>query len=215
MPEPELEPESHRYTLDGVVIPGCTAVLAAMGCTPGFNFMAPEELEYYRSRGTAVHSCVEMSVKGILDRRSAGAKAVKGYMIGWERAQNDLGIRVLELKGEPFVEVPLSHPVYNYGVKPDVVAYVEAYKDSGVIEVKATSAHDPATGIQLGAQLIAVRHLLPNIGKLRLGLRLLPKEPYYDPKPYLERSDEATWISLLNSYNWLVRHKRLKQNGGR
>ncbi len=214
LPELELD-ENHRYTLDGVQIPGCTQVLAAMGATPGFNFLAPDELEFYRSRGHAVHSCVEMSVKGSLDRRSAGAKAVRGYMIGWERAQNDLGITVLRLYGEPFVEIPLCHPVYRYGVKPDVVAYVEAYKDSGVIEVKATSVHDPATGIQLGSQLIAVRNVMPEIGKLRLGLRLLPEEPYYDPKPYTERSDEATWISLLNSFNWLTKHRRLKQNGGR
>jgi hypothetical protein len=215
MPELELEPESHRYTLDGVQIPGCTAVLAAMGCTPGFNFLTPGELEYYRSRGTAVHSCVEMSVKGHLDHRSKGYRDVRGYMIGWERAQNDLGITVLKLNGEPFVEIPLCHPTYRYGVKPDVVAYVEAFKDSGPIEVKATSAHAPATGIQLGSQLIAIRHVLPDIGKLRVGLRLIPKEPYYDMKIYDERSDEATWISLLNSYNWLVRHKLLRTNGGR
>lgn len=215
MPELELEPESHKYSLDGIQIPGCTQVLAAMGCTPGFNFLAPDELEYYRSRGTAVHSCVEMTVKGTLDRRSAGAKAVKGYMIGWERAQNDLGIIVLRLNGELFVEIPLSHPVYRYGVKPDVVAFVERFNDSGPIEIKATSAHAAATGIQLGSQLIAVRYVLPDIGKLRMGLRLLPEEPYYDMKIYDERSDEAVWLSLLNSYNWLSKHKLLRQNGGR
>ncbi len=210
MPEVELEPESHRYTLDGVVIPGCTSVLAAMGATPGFNFLSPSDLEFYRSRGHAVHSAVEYSVKGTLDRRTL-VEEVRPYLIGWERAVNDLGIEVLTFREGPFVEVPLCHPIYRYGVKPDVVAQVRLFNDSGPIEVKATSAHAPATGIQLGSQLIAVRHVMPDIGKLRIGLRLLPKEPFYDYRVYDDRADEAVWLSLLNSFNWLTKHKLLKE----
>jgi hypothetical protein len=210
MPELELDIDSHRYTLDGVTIPGCTSVLAAMGATPGFNFLSPSDLEFYRSRGHAVHSAVEYSVKGTLDRRTL-VEEVRPYLKGWERAVNDLGIEPLIFRGEPFVEIPLCHPLYRYGVKPDVVAFVRMFKDSGPIEVKATSAHAPATGIQLGSQLIAVRHVLPEIGKLRLGLRLLPVEPFYDYRIYNDPADEAIWLSLLNSFNWLTKHKLLKE----
>jgi hypothetical protein len=210
MPELELDIDSHRYTLDGVTIPGCTSVLAAMGATPGFNFLSPSDLEFYRSRGHAVHSAVEYSVKGTLDRRTL-VEEVRPYLTGWERAVNDLGIEPLIFRGEPFVEIPLCHPLYRYGVKPDVVAFVRMFKDSGPIEVKATSAHAPATGIQLGSQLIAVRHVLPEIGKLRLGLRLLPVEPFYDYRIYNDPADEAIWLSLLNSFNWLTKHKLLKE----
>jgi hypothetical protein len=210
MAELELDIDSHRYTLDGVTIPGCTSVLAAMGATPGFNFLSPSDLEFYRSRGHAVHSAVEYSVKGTLDRRTL-VEEVRPYLTGWERAVNDLGIEPLIFRGEPFVEIPLCHPLYRYGVKPDVVAFVRMFKDSGPIEVKATSAHAPATGIQLGSQLIAVRHVLPEIGKLRLGLRLLPVEPFYDYRIYNDPADEAIWLSLLNSFNWLTKHKLLKE----
>jgi hypothetical protein len=210
MSELELDIDSHRYTLDGVTIPGCTSVLAAMGATPGFNFLSPSDLEFYRSRGHAVHSAVEYSVKGTLDRRTL-VEEVRPYLTGWERAVNDLGIEPLIFRGEPFVEIPLCHPLYRYGVKPDVVAFVRMFKDSGPIEVKATSAHAPATGIQLGSQLIAVRHVLPEIGKLRLGLRLLPVEPFYDYRIYNDPADEAIWLSLLNSFNWLTKHKLLKE----
>lgn len=211
MPELELDIDSHRYTLDGVTIPGCTSVLAAMGATPGFNFLSPSDLEFYRSRGHAVHSAVEYSVKGTLDRRTL-VEEVRPYLKGWERAVNDLGIEPLKFRGEPFVEVPLCHPLYRYGVKPDVVAFVGMFGDSGPIEVKATSAHAPATGIQLGSQLIAVRNVMPDIGKLRLGLRLLPVEPFYDYRIYNDPADEAIWLSLLNSFNWLTKHKLLKEN---
>jgi hypothetical protein len=157
-----------------------------------------------------VHSAVEYSVKGTLDRRTL-VEEVRPYLTGWERAVNDLGIEPLIFRGEPFVEIPLCHPLYRYGVKPDVVAFVRMFKDSGPIEVKATSAHAPATGIQLGSQLIAVRHVLPEIGKLRLGLRLLPVEPFYDYRIYNDPADEAIWLSLLNSFNWLTKHKLLKE----
>ena len=213
MPEPELEFDDlfHVYRLDGVRIPSCTQILAALGTTPGFSWMSDDDLEFYRSRGHAVHAAVEYSVKGVLDRRTV-VDEVKPYFIGWERAVNDLGIEVLTLDGQPFVEIPLCHPTFRYGVKPDVVAYVRAFKKKGPIEVKATSVHCPATGIQLGSQHVAIRRVMPDIDDLRVGLRLLPKEPYYDVHVYTERSDEATWISMLNTYNWLSRHKLLREN---
>lgn len=208
MAEPEFDEDSHSYALNGVRIPSCTQVLTAMGCTPGFNWLTPEQLDFYRSRGHAVHSAVEYAVKGTLDRRTV-ADEVKPYLIGWERAVNDLKIEVLEFAGEPFVEKPLAHPIFQYGVKPDVIGKIG--RQSGPIEIKATSAHAPATGIQLAAQLMAVRILMPEIGDMRVGLRLLPEEPYYDFKYYVERSDESTWISLINSFNWLKANKLLKE----
>ena len=208
MPELELDLDSHRYTLDGVAIPGCTSVLAAMGATPGFNFLSPDELEFYRSRGHAVHSAVEYSVKGTLDRRSL-VDEVKRYLEGWQRAVEDHKIEILEIDGEPFVERPLSHPIFRYGVKPDVVARIG--KHSGPIEIKATSAHAPATGLQLAAQLIAIRNVMPKIGTMRIGLRLLPKAPYYDLKYYDDRSDEAVWLGMLNTYVWLKNNKLLRE----
>ena len=205
----ELEPESHVYRLDGVQIPGCTAVLAAMGCTPGFFWLTPDELAYYRSRGHGVHKAIELAVKGTLDKRTISGE-VNPYLVGWDLFCEERDVEVLELDGEPFVEKSLHHPVFRYGVTPDVVARVG--NETGVIELKATSVHGDAEGLQTAAQLLAVRSVMPKIGSMRIGLRLLPEDPYYDPKPYTERSDESTFVSLLNSYNWLARHKLLREN---
>lgn len=212
MPElPELElDENHIYRLDGVQLPGCTAVLSAMGATPGFNFLTPDDLEFYRSRGHAVHRAVELAVKGTLDKRTIVAE-VNPYLIGWDRFCEDHKVEVVEVDGEPFVERQLYHSAYRYGVTPDVVAAVDGH--DAVVEIKATSAHAPATGLQLSAQLLAVRQAvkLPK-DVARIGLRLMPKEPYYDMKHYTERSDEAVWLSMLNTFNWLQRNKLLKEN---
>lgn len=226
MPElPELElDENHVYRLDGVVIPGCTQVLKAMGCTPGFNFMSEDQLEFYRSRGHAVHKAVELSIRGELDKRTLDQREVKPYLVGWERFCNDHRVDVVEIKRGSalsdlvgrdgfFTEIPLHHKSFRYGVTPDVIGCIDG--QYGVIEIKATSAHAPATGLQLAAQLFAVRGLMADFGTQRIGLRLLKDEPYYDMRHYTEKSDEAVWLSLLNSYNWLTKHKLLRQNGGR
>ena len=209
MPELELEPESHRYTLDGVTIPGCTQVLAAMGATPGFNFLSPEDLEFYRSRGHAVHKAVELAVCGTLDKRTIAAE-INPYLIGWDQFCDDHKVEVVD-DGEPFIERQLYHPAFRYGVTPDVLAIVDGRMS--VVEIKATSAHAPATGLQLSAQLLAIRQTV-DVPKTttRIGLRLLQQEPYYDLKHYTERSDEAVWLSLLNGYNWLKANKLLREN---
>lgn len=208
MVEPEFDEDAHHYSLRGVRIPSCTQILTAMGCTPGFQWMTPEQLEFYRSRGHAVHSAVEYAVKGTLDRRTV-VDEVKPYLIGWEKAQKDLRIEVLSFQGSPFVERPMAHPIFQYGVKPDVVGRIG--NQSGPIEIKATSVHGPAVGLQLAAQLMAIRIAMPEIGDMRLGLRLLPEEPYYDFRYYVERSDESTFLSFVNSFNWLKRHKLLQE----
>lgn len=214
MPELELEPESHRYTLDGVTIPGCTQILAAMGATPGFLWLSPADLEFYRSRGHAIHRGVELAIKGELDKRTISDE-INPYLIGWDRFCEDHRVDVWETHwrgqgDEPFVEIPIYHPVYRYGVTPDVVAKVDG--QNCVIELKATSSHAPATGLQLASQALAVNEVIPGYRNAqRIGLRLLPKEPYYDMKIYTERSDEAVFLSMLNTFNFLSKHKLLKE----
>lgn len=206
--------DNHVYRLNGAVISGCTEVLKGLGCYAGLRFLSEADREWHGNRGRAIAMMVELSVRGVLDKRTLDS-TVRPYLIGWERAQNDLGICVLKLDGEPFVEKPLCHPTYRYGVKPDLVAHVAAFKDSGPVEIKATANHSAVTAIQTAAQLIAVRYAMPEIGKLRGGLRLMPKEPYYDFRIYNDPMDEVTWISMLNTYRWMDKYKLLRTNGGR
>lgn len=206
--------DNHVYRLKGKVIPGCTGVLKAFGFYDYLQFLSEDEREWHRNRGHAIAKAVELSLRGTLDKRTLD-KTVRPYMVGWERAQRELGITVLELNGEPFVEVPLCHAKEEYGVTPDLVAHVQALRDSGPIEIKATANNSAATPIQTACQLRAVRTVMPEIGKLRASLRLLPEAPYYDLKVFQDPMDEVYWVSLLNTYRLLTKHKLLKQNGGR
>lgn len=205
----EFDVDSHVYRLNGRVIPSTTQVLSAMGASPGFAFLSDDELEFYRSRGKAVHRMVELSVSGTLDHRTISHE-VKPYLPGWEAFQHDYNPEVLTLNGELFAERHLCHPLFGYGTTPDLALKIG--KETGVLEIKATSAHTPATGLQTAAQLIAVRYVMPKIGDMRIGLRLLPKPPYYDLRYYTDKTDEAVWLSLLNGFAWLKTHKLLKEN---
>ena len=208
MSELELEPESHTYTLRGTEIPGCTDVLTAMGAAPSFWFLTDAELEFYSSRGKAVHKMVELSIKGALDKRTM-VKDIKPYLIGWERFVNDYNVEVVNAgttadgngdhRQGPFTEISLHHEAYRYGVTPDVVA-----------KVKATSAFSAATELQTAAQLLAVEQALRvKLKGDRWAVRLMPQEPYYEPKHYTERGDASTWIGMLSAYNWLVRRAKM------
>jgi hypothetical protein len=203
----EFDEAEHAYFLEGVRVPALTHVLQKMSCVPGFWFLTPDDLAFYQSRGKAVHRTVELVLKGNLDRRTL-SREIRPYLTGIDKFLSDYSVEVLDYRGEPFVEQRLIHTAYRYGCTPDIVARIG--KDSGVIEVKATSQHSPATSLQTAAQLIAVRQVVPSIGRMRMGLRLLQEAPWYDLRHYNERSDESVWLSMLNAYNFLWQHKLLK-----
>lgn len=204
--------ENHVYRLDGQIIPGCTSVLKAFGFYRFLEFLPEDEREWHGDRGRAIAKAVELSLRGTLDRRTLD-KTVRRYMPGWEKAAKELGITVLMLDGEPFVERKLHHPIHRYGVTPDMVVRIQALRDSGPVEIKATANNSIATPIQTACQLLAVRTVMPEIGKLRASLRLLPEAPYYDLKVYQDPMDEVHWISLLNTYRLLTKHKLLRRDG--
>lgn len=210
MPEFELElDDNHIYRLNGTSIPGCTQILAAIGATPGFNFLTPTELEFYRSRGHAVHKAIELHIKGTLDKRTI-VDEVNPYLIGWDRFAEEHEFMPFVWNGELVIERPIHHDLFTYGVTPDVLGEVDGV--SAVIEVKATSAHAPATGLQLAAQLdAAVRTYGYPASSHRIGLRLMPEAPYYDMRYYTERSDRSTWMSMVSTYHWLKSHKLLRE----
>lgn len=112
----------------------------------------------------------------------------------------------------PFTEIPLHHETFRYGVTPDVVARVKG--KIAPIEIKATSSHSPATSIQTACQQMAVEHVLGEKmeGLPRWAVRLLPDEPFFEPKMYTERGDRSTWIGMLSTFNWRQRHNLIRSD---
>lgn len=202
--EIELDDIDHRYTLGGVTVPGCTSVLAAMGAIKGFGFLSQEDREFYQSRGHAGHRAVELLIRGELDRRTV-VDEIRGYLKSWEIGAEEYRVEPIIVDGQPFVEQVLSHPSFRYGVRPDIAAYVNGVPS--MVELKLTSAHTPATGLQLASQLLAARLRIPEL-KGRYAFRLRPNQKP-DVKKYTDMTDEGVFLSLLNGFNWRSKHKLL------
>lgn len=207
LPQIELDDLDHVYRLNGIEVPGCTSVLAAMGATPSFNFLSVNDRAFYQSRGHSGHKAVELVVKGELDRRTV-AKDMRGYLRSWEIGCEEYGVEPICDDQGPFVERVLAHPIFRYGVKPDLAAKV--LRVPSVVEIKLTSNHTPATAIQTASQMLAAKLQIPDL-RDRYAFRLDANGGKPDVKKYTDPTDEGVWLSLLNSYNWLTKHKLLKK----
>lgn len=207
MPELELEfePDSHAYIWQGVKIPSCSEILSQVN--KGFGFLSEDDLKFYQDRGHAVHRAIELTIRGEIDKRTKGAKDAAPYVESWNRFVSDYSFEPYSDGAGPVCERRMVHPSYRYGVTPDIVGFVKG--KLSVVEIKATSAHSPLTGLQTSAQILAARiHLPKPCPKLetRYAVRLVPgKAP--DVRQYKNPSDEGVFISLLNVLSWKIANK--------
>lgn len=69
MPSLVFQDEGHIYRLDGIEIPSVTTVIKEAGLSD-FSKVNPELLERACKFGTAIHTAIQLSVKGTLDHDS-------------------------------------------------------------------------------------------------------------------------------------------------
>lgn len=107
MPTFEFKEAEHIYLLDGVIIPGTTKVLAYHGI---INYEWLDE--WYREKGNALHLATELWDREILDEETVDSQ-IQGRFDAWKKFRQDTGFEILG------IEIPMYHPIYHYGVKPD------------------------------------------------------------------------------------------------
>lgn len=210
-----LEPDSHIYTWRGSTVPACTQTLEL--ARPPLDDIPRQVLKKATARGKDVHRSVELHAKDDLDRRALTAEVrCRFEQWLWFLKEYRVEIPRLDLKkiADPYlraafddskllVEVPLVHPIYQFGVTPDIgFCYVQ--DEPSLVEVKATSAHNKATALQTAAQERTVNYLLSGIIppiKHRYGVRLTGVgRP--DVRRYDDQTDWSTYLSFLNVHNW-------------
>lgn len=210
----ELEPDEHRYMLSGSEVPATTRVLElARNSLAGIPYRT---LEKARQRGNAVHKAVEMLMKDDLDKRTVN-REVKFRLDRWLRFVDMYKVEPVELPvknyfhnffGGQLLEVPMVHPVFKFGVTPDVgICMVEG--DLALVEVKAVSTHNDATALQTASQQGTINYFMEPHGfkvEARWGVRLSADERP-DVRLYKDKTDWATFLSFLNVYRWRMVHK--------
>lgn len=109
-----FDPERHSYTLDGVAIPGITAVLRGAGLIDETWFSAAS-----RDRGTAVHLATQFADEGDLDEGSVDP-ALLGYIAAWNAFKAEAGFTATYPP-----EILVGSPTLRYATQIDRVGTLD------------------------------------------------------------------------------------------
>lgn len=198
MSQLHFDAESHRYTVDGVVLPSVTQILKPLY---SFHGVPAEVLEAKAALGTAVHRACELLDNDDLDQESeegkAGLEPIAGYLAGYVKFKAELRPVVLEN------ETQLHHPVHHYAGTIDRRYTIN--RDLWDIDLKSTVAMSPVVGLQTAAYSELLRARGDRRKARRGALQLFP-DGKYKLWEFLEPSDLAVFLSLLNVYRFKERH---------
>lgn len=203
-----LEPDSHRYEFRGSEVPACTRALEL--ARPSLAGVPRDTLEIARVRGQSCHKAVELHAKDDLDRRYL-KRAIRERFHSWEIFLEEWKVEPLpvpekfwipQMTHPILVEVPLVHPVFMYGVTPDLgLCLVNGAVST--VEAKATSSHNDATALQTASQVAAIDYFFSKFAKVerRFAVRMVPNERP-DVLCYKDPSDWGMFTSFLNVNRW-------------
>jgi hypothetical protein len=127
----EFDEEAHRYTVDGREVPGVTSILKAVGLSKDFSGVET----FYRDRGIAVHACIELFLKGVLDEKSIDPVLVP-YWEGFKRYWDKHSEKPV------LIEVPQYSEEYDFAGTADLVTA------TGILDWKVSKSHDPVAELQ-------------------------------------------------------------------
>lgn len=191
---------THVYTLGEQVLPSVTQVLAPFY---DFSMVSPAVLEHARSRGVAVHRCVQLDIKDDLVEESV-APELAGYLAAWRAFRSECRISAADF-GEP--ERPLFHPIYRFAGTPDVPLFFSGRW--AVLDIKTPDALDPAWALQtaaykelLNANTPKGEHQIEDRYSLRLR-----ENGTYRLDQFKDRADWTVFLSALTLHNWKGKHQ--------
>lgn len=146
-----FDPVKHQYRVNGLRVPGVTAVLSAVGLID-FGGISNGVLDDARARGLAAHAAVQFDCEGQLDESSIGADLL-GYVDAARQWR-------LDVRFEPVgLEYRVYHPTYKYAGTADVVGWMGGAPV--VADWKTGRPSDVAADLQLAAYAAALRQSPP------------------------------------------------------
>lgn len=189
-----LRDDSHKYTIDGVRVPGVTEVIAAagyMGNTAYYNDDA-------RDKGTDVHRICELHDKGTLVPEQIalchpGKPEYYGYLEAWKKFRAETGFVPTE------IELIVGHPTLLYAGTLDRTG--EYCGCETVADIKSGSPvwwH----AVQTAGYGGLVSTLVPRIG---VYLKDTGRYVVYEHDDYM---DWDKWLTALNLWKIKEPHGR-------
>lgn len=188
--------ERHEYKADGAIIPSCTQVLAAEGFIDT-TFMN----EWGRGRGSMVHLAMRYLLEDRLDESTLDSR-IMPYIDGGKQFIADMHFK------PQIVEKPMAHPTYLYGFTSDTVGTVKQFGDDLVLIDWKTGAPQPATIIQMAANLEGLR--ANGIEVKHVYIIYLLEDGTYKPELVkVTRREIGIFTSALACMNW--KHNHIKR----
>lgn len=195
----ERDDATHRYTLNGVVLPSVTQVLAIFESYAGIpaNILAEAA-----ARGTAVHKITELHDLGTLDYGELSDDLIP-YLMAWQKFLDDKRPELIA------IEKKTHHPIMRYAGELDREMVLDG--TLSIVDLKSSVMMMPATGPQTWAYREAEnahRKSKSDHVKKRYGLQL-KNNGTYELYPFKDDSnDGADFVSALRLINWKQRYKK-------
>lgn len=194
-----LEPISHTYMLDArTIVPSVSEILADL---TDLSKAKTQDVEDAKVRGTNGHLATALYDRDDLDEKTLDA--VTGELLdGYQRFRRETGFEPVE------IEKTYYHDRYGYATTIDRLGWL--YGHLSIVELKATSIHNPVAELQTAAQFEACNHVRKLLGlplaTRRYACRLLPGR--YDLKPHKNPRDLRVFLSCLNRHAWRIENDR-------
>lgn len=197
----------HEYRVDGRIVPTVTEITDAI--SPMTGFVSPQQLEYSRALGRAVHRATELDDTGSLDESTVDAD-VMPRLKAWRRFRSAFAF-------EPeHIECRVYHGLYAYAGTFDrlgTLQFIGKPKRSRVLLDLKSGAESAIVDVQLAGYRKA--SIIDEIGGF-----ILPWGPvdellavYLDARGNyrirrVENIEEsfAAFLSMLNIFRWRARH---------
>lgn len=190
----EFDHVVHRYTLDGVTIPGISFVLENTGFVDK-TWFRPEHAE----RGHAVHAACQFLIEGNLDWSTVHPDILHRVR-EFERFLADFKPRLI------LAEKPLYSSAHRFAGTPDLVLEIEG--ERCVVDIKSGKS-GLAAKLQTAAQMILVRYdktIGPEAGIIKRFVLELPDEEKYKLIPHINHNDGTMFLNALSMI-----HRRINE----
>lgn len=192
----EFEDETHTYTLNGIVIPSVSQVIAPLS-NAKYSGISERTLAKAADKGTTVHNSIENWIKfGIEDIPPEHIGYFEAFRKWWDSCNpNPVGS-----------EARICHRIMQYGGTVDFVGYID--NELTLIDYKSTyTISDMTCGVQLEAYSQALKSM--GISVQRKKILHLKKDGKFELREY-PVNDAVRWRvfgALKTVYNYIESSK--------
>jgi hypothetical protein len=183
-----FDPDIHRYTFDGVVLPSVTQILQGVGLI-NFDGIDPQIVQQAASFGTAVHEMTALDDIGDLDEQSLDSNLLP-YLEAWRTFRGAMKFDA--------IEQPMANRIFDFAGTPDRIGHLVK---PTIFDIKTGTTVYPSTALQLAGYAI----LSGITSARRIVIQLLPTGKFKLTE-YTDRKDREIFLAALSVYKWRESH---------